>query len=65
MAKENLVIIDGYSDKVVLDIISKLKVNVILITKTNTRLSKLDIEKYNKQYSNLKIILEYELKHLV
>ena len=58
MAKEDLIIIDGYSDKVVLDIISKLKINIILITKTKTRLSKLDIEKYNKQYNNLNIVYD-------
>ena len=58
IAKEDLIIIDGYSDKIVLDIISKLKINVILITKINTRLSKLDIKKYNKQYNNLKIVYD-------
>jgi len=58
VAKESLIIIDGYSDKATLDIISRLKINVILITKTNTRLSKLDIEKYNKQYNNLKIVYD-------
>ena len=58
VAKESLIIIDGYSDKATLDIISRLKINVILITKTKTRLSKLDIEKYNKQYNNLKIVYD-------
>ena len=56
LAKESLVIIDGYSDKTVLDMISDLKVNITLITKNNKLLKKLDIEKYNKQYNNLKII---------
>lgn len=56
MAKKELIIIDGYSDKVVLDMISKLKVNVMLIIKTKSLLSKLDIEKYNKQYNNLNIV---------
>ena len=36
--------------------ISKLKVNVILITKNSERLNELDIEKYNSQYNNLKVI---------
>lgn len=58
IAKEELIIIDGYSDKVVLDMISKLNVKIILITKTKTKLSRLDIEKYNKQYNNLKIIYD-------
>ena len=47
-AKENLIIVDGYSDKVILDIISKIKINVILITKKNSSLNKLDIKKYNE-----------------
>ena len=55
-AKKEIIIIDAYADKTVLDIISKLNINVILITKTKTLLTKLDLEKYNKQYSNLKII---------
>ena len=58
VAKDELIIIDGYSDKSVLDMISKLKVNVILITKTKSLLSKLDIEKYNKQYNNLNIFYD-------
>lgn len=57
-AKKELIIIDGYADKVILDMISKLKAKVILITKTKTLLSKLDIEKYNKQYNNLTIIYD-------
>ena len=36
--------------------ISRLKVNIILITKNSNRISDLDIEKYNSQYSNLKVI---------
>jgi len=56
IAKEELLIVDGYADKTVLDMISKLKVKVTLITKTKSLLRKLDIEKYNKQYNNLNII---------
>ena len=43
--KKELIIIDSYADKVILDIISRLKINVIIITKENNLLSKLDIEK--------------------
>ena len=39
-----------------MDIIKKIKCNVILITKDNNRLSNTGIEKYNKQYHNLTII---------
>ena len=55
-ATKSLIIIDAYVDKSVLDIISKLNVKVTLICKSNSLFTKMDIEKYNKQYSNLKII---------
>ena len=57
-AKNELIIVDGYADKIVLDIISRLKVKVILITKQKSLLNELDIEKYNKQYNNLNIIYD-------
>ena len=56
MAKSKIVIIDAYADKSVLDIISKLNVEVILICKSKGLLRKIDIEKYNKQYNKLKVI---------
>ena len=56
LAKEELVIIDSYADKMVLDMIKDLSVKVVLITKDNNKLTGLDIEKYNKQYSNLRVI---------
>ena len=56
LAKKELIIIDSYADKTLLDMISKLKVKVILITKNSERLSSLDIEKYNCQYNNLIVI---------
>jgi len=52
--KKELIIIDNYADNSLLDIIKKLKVNVVLIT--NNLLTKKDIDNYNKQYSNLKVI---------
>ena len=55
-AKEEIIIIDSYADKTVLDMISKLNTKAILITKENNKLSELDISKYNKQYHNLEII---------
>lgn len=54
-AKKELIIIDNYADKTVLDMISNLKIYVILITKRNDMLKKIDIEKYNEQYHNLTI----------
>ncbi len=56
--KKELIIIDAYADKTVLDMISALKVKTILITKDNNKLSKLDIEKYNSQYNNLKVVYD-------
>ena len=35
-----------------------LKCNVILITGKNTKITKLDIEKYNSTYYNLKIVID-------
>ena len=52
-AKEELIIIDRYADKQVLDMIKELKVKVILIT--GNKLTKLDIDKYNSTYNNLSV----------
>ena len=54
-AKNELIIIDGYADNTILDIVKRLKVNVIIITKPYNLLTKQDIFKYNKQYHNLKV----------
>lgn len=55
-AKKQLIIIDSYTDKSVLDMISKIEVEVILITSRKARLTELDINKYRKQYNNLTLI---------
>ena len=57
-AKKKLIIIDSYADNTVLDIIKRLKVKVILITKKNNLLTNQDIDKYNKQYNNLTVIYD-------
>ena len=54
-AKSELIVIDRYTDKTILDMIKNLKCKVILITGKNTKLTTLDIEKYNKTYNNLTI----------
>ena len=54
-AKKELIIIDGYADNTILDIIKRLKVNVIIVTKPNNLLTKQDVLKYNTQYNNLKV----------
>ena len=54
--KKELIIVDAYADNTTLDIIKRLSIKVTIITKTNNLLTKQDIEKYNKQYKNLKVI---------
>ena len=58
IARKEIVIIDNYVDKTLLDMISRIKVKVLLITRNNNLLTKTDIEKYNKQYNNL--IIKYD-----
>ena len=53
-----MIIIDSYADNVILDIIKRLKTKVTIITKPNNLLTRLDIEKYNTQYHNLKVIFD-------
>ena len=55
-SQEELTIIDNYADITILDMISKVNIPVTLITTKNNYLTKIDIEKYNSQYNNLKII---------
>ena len=55
-AKSELIIIDSYADNTLLDIIRKLKCNIILITKNSNRLNENEIQKYNSQYHNLKVV---------
>ena len=57
-SKEELIIIDNYADKKILDMIKNINTKVIIITKENNKLSKLDIEEYNKQYHNLSVIYD-------
>ena len=55
-ANKKLIIIDAYADNTVLDIIKRLNVEVIVITKKDNLLTNQDINKYNKQYHNLKVV---------
>lgn len=55
-ANKELIIIDSYADNTLLDIIRKLNCNIILITKNSERLSENEIQKYNRQYHNLKVV---------
>ena len=55
-AKKELTIIDAYADNTILDIIKRLNVQATIITKKDNLLTNQDIQKYNQQYHNLKII---------
>ena len=57
-ATKRLVIIDAYADNTLLDIVKRLNIDVIIITKANNLLTKKDIERYNKQYHNLIVIYD-------
>ena len=63
-AKNELILIDRYVDKTILDMIKDLKCKVTLITSKTAKLSKLDIEKYNSTYNNLTIIYNDEFHDL-
>ena len=54
--KKELIIIDNYADITILDMISKVNIKVTLITSKDNYLTKIDVEKYNNQYSNLTVI---------
>jgi len=51
-----LIIIDAYADNTLLNIIKKLNIDVTIIAKSNSYVTKQDILKYNEQYHNLKVI---------
>ena len=55
-AKKEIIIIDNYADKSILDMITNLNVKVTIVTRKFNLLKDIDIKKYNKQYHNLKVI---------
>lgn len=57
-AQNKLIIIDSYADNTILDMVKRLDIEVIIITKPNNLLTKQDILKYNKQYHNLRVIYD-------
>ena len=54
-AKKELIIIDNYADKTLLDMIKELNVKVTIITRKNNLLKGQAIEKYHKEYHNLTV----------
>ncbi len=55
-ANEEIIIIDNYADKSILDMITNLNVEVTIVTRKFNLLKDIDIKKYNNQYHNLKVI---------
>ena len=51
-AKKELVIIDSYADKKILDIVKDLNIKIVIITKKNNLLKETTIKEYNKEYHN-------------
>ncbi len=58
-AKNKILIIDNYIDDSILKILSKKNkdVGVVILTSQNCNITKLDINKFNKQYSTLKVAI--------
>ena len=57
-ANKEIIIIDNFVDKVTLDILSKKKINVVvllIIDENKSKLTKTDIKKFNSEYPLLKI----------
>ena len=56
-AKSKILIIDNYIDDSILEMLSKKNKNVevVILTSQNCNITKLDIQKFNKQYFNLKL----------
>ena len=58
MAKSKMLIIDNYIDDSILQMLSKKNKNVevIILTSPKCKITKLDINKFNKQYPSIKIV---------
>ena len=55
-AGKEIIIIDNYADKSILDMITNLNVRVTIVTRKFNLLKDIDIKKYNRQYHNLKVM---------
>lgn len=55
-AKKNIILIDNYIDENTLVLFSESKVKITIYTKNITEKLKLDVNKYNKQYSTIKLV---------
>lgn len=55
-AKKNIIIIDAYADCTILDIVKRINIDVVIITRKNKLLTKQDIDRYKSQYNNLRVV---------
>jgi hypothetical protein len=53
--KEEIIIIDNFLDKSILDMIRNIDTKVVLMTSNKSKLKEMDIDKYNMEYSNLEV----------
>lgn len=53
---EELIIIDAYVDKTLLDYIKDINAKIIIITSNKSRIKDIEIDKFNKQYNKLEVI---------
>lgn len=58
LSKENITLVDNYIDKNILDILSKTNKNILIIT---NKYNEIDLNKYNKQYNNVKIKIKNKI----
>jgi len=54
-ADKEVIIIDNFLDKSILDIIRNISINITLITSNKSKLKQIDIDKYCEEYSNLEV----------
>ena len=64
-AKEELIIIDGYADKTLLDIIKRLDVKVTIITKKNNLLTSQDIERIGYKTFSITLVGDQEMVNVL
>lgn len=55
-SKKEIMIIDRYADKTLLDFIKNIPSKIILITSDQSKLSELEINKFNRQYHKLNVV---------
>lgn len=55
-SKNEIIIIDSYADKTILDFIKNINSKIIVVTSNKTKLTDIEIINFNKQYNKLKVI---------